>query len=240
MLANETTMLRILATGRDMHYETAGSILKKLRDDITTDERVIWGKHPNFGLLFGMGAGGHTLTEVFGGGGYLDYCKQNGIDISPATATMVYKRFHEAYPRLRVWHDRQKRLAHRYKRVTSLFGRVRHLTDIDSSDRSVRAEAERQAINSPVQVLASDMCLMALIRLHDAFDPRTARIVGSIHDALLMQVRASLVDEIAPFVKETMEDVEYLYKVFGATITVPIEAEVKVGEAWATGTVYAP
>jgi DNA polymerase-1 len=235
MLANETTMLRILATGRDMHYETAGSILKKLREDITTDERVIWGKHPNFGLLFGMSAG-----EPGRQGGYVDYCKANGIEVSYSEASVVYRRFHEAYPKLKMWHDRQKRLATRYKKVTNLFGRVRHLTDIDSSDKGVRAEAERQAINSPVQSLASDMCLSSLVRLHESFDPRIARVVGSIHDSVLSQVRATHIAEIAPLIKDTMEDMAYFRKVFGAQIDVPIEVEVKVGQSWGTGTVYAP
>lgn len=235
MLANETHMLRLLATGRDLHYETASSILRKLREDITTDERVIWGKHPNFGLLFGMGAG-----EPHRQGGYHDYCWENGIEISYAEASMVYRRFHEAYPKFKMWHDRQKRLATRYERVTNLFGRIRHLHDIKSSDKAIRAEAERQAINSPAQSLASDMCLSSLVRLHNAFDPRVARVVGSIHDSVLSQVRATHVAEIAPFIKETMEDMAYFRKVFGAEITVPIEVEVKVGQSWGTGTVYAP
>jgi uracil-DNA glycosylase family 4 len=227
MLANERTMLRILAMGADMHKNTASSILRKLPEDITKDERVIWGKHPNFGLIFGMGPGkeGHK-------GGYHDYCWENGIEISYADAQRVYDRFHETYPRLRSWHERQKRLANRYLRVQNALGRVRHLPDVQSSDKSVRAEAERQAINSPVQSLASDLMLVSLVRLAETLPRHMARIIGTTHDQLMFMVRESVVDEVAAQVRDTMQDMEYVERTFGAQITVPILAEIEVGTHW--------
>lgn len=232
MLANEPTMLHLLNTGQDLHYNTAMQILKKPREAITKDERVIWGKHPNFGLCFGMGPGD---PEGVREGGYVTYCTDNGIDMDYATAKSVYDGFHATYSRLRPWYERQRRLAARYLRVTSAMGRVRHLPDMQSTDNKVRAEAERQAINSPVQCLASDICLMSLVRLDRAFDSRVARVVGSIHDAILTQVRADAVDEIAPFIREVMEDMSYLRKVFGTIITVPIRVDVSVGDSWGSG-----
>lgn len=227
MLANERTMLRILATGQDMHTNTAASILRKLPGDITKDERVVWGKHPNFGLLFGMGPGQEGRK-----GGYRDYCWENGIEISYEDARRVYDRFHETYPRLRSWHERQKRLAHRYGRVTNAIGRVRHLVDISSSDTGVQGEAERQAINMPVQSLASELMLVSLVRLARTLPRHVARIIGTTHDQLMFMVRDGYVDEVAPMVRDTMEDVGYVEKVFGAQITVPIVAEIEVGTHW--------
>jgi DNA polymerase-1 len=227
MIANETNMLRILATGEDMHFATASSILKKLPSEITKDERVVWGKHPNFGLIFGMGPG-----EEGKQGGYLSYCRDNGIEMDEGSAMLTYNRFHEAYPRLRMYHDRQKRLAARYQRVQNLFGRVRHLPDIASSDKSVRAEAERQAINSPIQSLASDMCLFSLVRLHKKLDPRECRIIASTHDAIAFEVREQVAEDYAFRVKDEMEDMKVLRKTFGAEITVPIEVDVTIGSHW--------
>lgn len=227
MLAGERTMLRILASGRDMHYNTASSILRKLESDITKDDRVIWGKHPNFGLLFGMGPGQEGKK-----GGYRDYCWENGIEISYADARRVYTRFHETYPRLRTWHERQKRVAGRYGRVSNAIGRVRHLPDTRSSDKSVRAEAERQAINMPVQSLASDFMLVSLVRLEKSLPRAVARIIGTTHDQLMFMVRDGHVDEVAPLIRDTMQDMDYVEKVFGAQITVPILAEVEVGTHW--------
>jgi DNA polymerase-1 len=227
MLAHEDTMLRVLNSGADMHTNTAVSIIRKLPGDVTKDERVIWGKHPNFGLIFGMGPGqeGHV-------GGYRDYCWNNGIEISYDTARSVYNRFHETYPRLRSWHERQKRLAARYGRVQNALGRVRHLPDMQSSDQSVRAEAERQAINSPVQSLASDLMLVSLVRLASTLPSRVARIIGTTHDQIMFEVRDGYVDEVAPQIRDTMQDMDYVEKVFGAEITVPILAEIEVGTHW--------
>jgi DNA polymerase-1 len=227
MLAHEDTMLRVLGSGEDMHTATAVSILQKLPEDITKDERVIWGKHPNFGLIFGMGPGKEDSK-----GGYRDYCWDNGIEISYEASRRVYNRFHETYPRLRNWHDRQKRLADRYGRVANAFGRVRHLPDMQSSDQAVRAEAERQAINSPVQSLASDLMLVSLVRLASTLPSRVARIIGTTHDQLMFEIRDGYVDEIAPLIRDTMQDMDFVEKVFGAQITVPILAEIEVGTHW--------
>jgi uracil-DNA glycosylase family 4 len=227
MLANERTMLRVLNSGADLHTSTAVSILRKLPEDITKDERVIWGKHPNFGLVFGMGPGTEGKK-----GGYRDYCWNNGIEISYEDARRVYNRFHETYPGLRAWHERQKRLADRYGRVQNALGRVRHLPDMQSSDQSVRAEAERQAINSPVQSVASDLMLVSLVRLAASLPSRVARIIGTTHDQLMFEIRDSYVDEIAPLIRDTMQDMDYVEKVFGATMSVPIIAEVEAGTHW--------
>lgn len=230
MLSQESTMLRLLSQGLDLHSNTASSILEKPSSGITKDERVIWGKHPNFGLAFGMSPG-----EPGRPGGYVNYCYDNGIEVSYDEAEMVWATFHRTYPKLRPWYERQKRLAHRYKRVNSMVGRVRHLPDIDSTDRAVRAEAERQAINSVVQGLASDICLFALVRLDQSLEPRVARVVGSIHDSILVQVREDLVIEYAGRIKATMEDMVPLRKTFGCEINVPIKVDVSVGDSWGSG-----
>lgn len=225
MLAKERTMIRLLNEGKDLHDNTALSILKRAEGDgITKDERVIWGKHPNFGLLFSM------KPEK-----YKEYCANNGIYITLREAEQVYKRFHETYPSLKVWHDRIIRIARAESQVSTAIGRVRHLPDIHSSHRPARTEAERQAINSVVQGLATDICLTAAVRLSNELNPREARLVGSVHDALLFGIRDECVAIIAPHVKKVMEDMSYLRKLYGTIITVPILVEVEVGTHWSEG-----
>jgi uracil-DNA glycosylase family 4 len=227
MLANETTMIRILNSGEDLHTNTAMEITGESREKIETDDhlRVVWGKHPNFGLLYSMGPRG-----------FVEYCLNHGVEISYAQAERAYKRFHRTYPRLRVWHDRQVRLAQRYGRVHSPIGRVRHLPTVLSSENYVRAEAERQAINSPAQSLASDLMLLSLVRLVQDLPKRRARVVGTVHDALLFEFRDDYVEEGVAMVRRVMEDLSEIEK-FGAIITVPIVVEIKVGQHWGEGTV---
>ena len=219
-MANETTMMKILASGEDLHANTAKAITGK--SEIDGEDRVIWGKHPNFGLLFSMKPPK-----------YQEYVLENsGQEITLTDAMQVYRVFHETYPRLKAWHDRQIRVAKAQGYVSNPLGRVRHLPDIHTS-----SEAERQAINAPVQATASDLMLCSAIRLGALLDTRIARLCGSVHDSLLFEVRDSEVDATVPTIRKVMEDMSWVKRKFGTNITVPIVVEIKVGTHWGEGTV---
>lgn len=221
MLAGERRMLRAFATGVDIHMQTAMEGTGKLPVDISKEERKL-AKGVNFGLLYGMG---HKKL--------VDYLFENyDLVVTEDEARAWRDRFFISYPQLVVWHQRQRRLASRYQRVQSPIGRVRHLPDMRSQNDEVRAEAERQAINSPVQSFASDLMLLALIRLSSTLPSRAARIIGTVHDAILFEVRAASLGIVLPIIKSTMEDTSVVRKKFGADITVPIETEVKVSQYW--------
>lgn len=223
-IANERRLLRLFATGQDAHLNTAVAILGKRPEDITIEERK-HGKSVNFGFLYSMG------PKKF-----VEYCFENyELIITQEQAETYYNGFHRSYPSIRKWHDRQRRLVHRYERVHSPIGRVRHLPTVRSSDTGVQREAERQAINSPVQSLASDLMLLSLVRLSDGLPGNVARIVGTVHDSILFEVREDFVDEIVPQIHDTMEDMSVARKKFGLELTVPIEVEVKVGQHWGEG-----
>jgi DNA polymerase-1 len=220
MLANETRMLRAFHEGRDVHMETAIDILQKPEDAIEKEERKL-AKAVNFGFLYGMG------WEKF-----ISYARDNyEVEVTEAEAKAYRAGFFRKWPRLVPWHERQRRLVNRYGRVQSPIGRVRHLQDVFSGDREVRAEAERQAINSPVQSFASDLMLMSAVRLDGRLDPRVALIVGSIHDALLFQARLEQAARIASIIEHEMLNPP-LKRWFGAELTVPIEVEIKEGKYW--------
>lgn len=221
MLANETRMLAAFARGDDLHLKTAVETTGKLPEEITKEERKK-AKAVNFGFLYGMG------YKKF-----VEYARDNyEVEVSEREAKDVRDRFFESYPRLRPWHDRQRRLAHRYGRVQSPIGRVRHLPDMRSHDDNVRAEAERQAINSPVQSLASDVMLLSLVRLDQELRARTARVVGIVHDEGLFEAREDYLEEVVRQIAATMTDMDYIQKKLGAEITVPIEVEIQVGTHW--------
>jgi DNA polymerase-1 len=224
MLAREKNMLQVLAEGHDLHTNTAAEITGKKAHKITKDERVIWGKHPNFGLVFSM------KPEK-----YQEYCRNNGIDITMEEAEDTYHLFHKAYPGLKRWHDRVIRVARAERQVVTAMGRVRHLPDIVSAHSGARKEAERQAINSVVQGLATDICLSAAVRIGKRLDPRVARIVGSVHDALLFEVREEVTLTYASAIKAEMENMRSLYETFGAVIDVPIKVDVEIGTHWSEG-----
>jgi DNA polymerase-1 len=120
-----------------------------------------------------------------------------------------------------------------YKRVESPLGRVRHLPDIDSPEDSVRAEAERQAINSPVQSFASDMTLMAVASIHKQFKELglRSRVNGTVHDSTISEIWKPELEVALPIIKTTMENLPLREK-FGINLNVPIKADLSLGYRW--------
>jgi uracil-DNA glycosylase family 4 len=235
MLSRDGTLLRIFATGGDPHLSTAAQVSGLTPQEILDSDKTGKTEHRkkakavNFGFLYGMG------EKKF-----VEYARDNyGVDVTPSEAKVARDGFFELYSRLVPWHDRQRRLVGRHGRVHSPIGRVRHLPTVWSSDRSVVADAERQAINSPVQSMASDCMLLSLVRLADHLSPLRARVVGTVHDSLLFEIRDGYVDEAVKIIRHTMETemMELMEKWFDVQFTVPIEVEIKVGQHWGAGAV---
>lgn len=224
--SGDETLQRIYQLGGDVHLTTAVKMTGKAPEAVTKEERKK-AKAVNFGFLFGMG------WEKF-----IMYARDNyDLEVSEEEAKYFRDEYFRTFRKLRTWHERQRRLARNYKQVTSLIGRTRHLPDIDSSDKDVKAEAERQAINSPVQSLASDMMLLSLTLLHKQMDPAEAKIVGTVHDSILFEIRDDMVQQWCGVIKETMENLP-LKKMFGASLTVPVVVDIKVGKHWGEGEEY--
>lgn len=217
-VADERRMKRAYRTGEDLHEVTAKAILGDR--EIGKEERKK-AKPVNFGFLYGM------YPKKF-----QTYAKTNyGIDFSMSECEVYRERFFNLYPGLVSWHNRQKRTVHLHKSVTSPLGRVRHLPDIDSPDRSVSMEAERQAINSPVQGTASDMTLYAMVQIEKLLRPHEAAMVMTLHDGIGFEIKEDRVDYYEPRIKEIMETLP-LKRTFGLDLSVPIIADVEHGTHW--------
>jgi DNA polymerase-1 len=213
-------MKRAFGLGEDIHMVTAQSILGMR--EIGKEERKR-AKAVNFGFLYGM------YPKKF-----QKYAKINyGLEVSLSEAEVFRKKFFTLYPDLLPWHDRQKSMVQRRGEVTSPLGRVRHLPNINSNDNGVRMEAERQAINSPVQSTASDLTLFAMVTLHkEVLNPREIRMVMTVHDSIRFEVREEMIGEYSHAVKQVMETLP-LRRTFGTELTVPIVADVDWGTHWA-------
>ena len=221
-IAREKRMMHLYANDEDIHMATAMSMTRKPAHLVTKEERKS-AKPVNFGFLYGMSANTFVTTA------WNNY----GVVVTPEESVKFRKAYFEQFPDLIEWHNRQRRLVRKFKRVESPIGRVRHLPDIDSGDKEVRNGAERQAINSPVQSFASDMAIMALITMTREFKKRglKARSVGTVHDAINLEVPVEELEEVMPLVKHHMENPP-IEEWFGVTLDVPIVGDIAVSRLW--------
>lgn len=221
-VAQERTMLSLYARGEDIHMTMAMRMTGKPASEVTKEERKK-AKAVNFGFLYGMGWRKFIQTA------YSNY----GVTVTEAEAKAFRTAFFDQFPDLMRWHARQRRLAHKYKRVQSPLGRLRHLPDIDSLDPGVVSEAERQAINSPVQAMASDLCLLSLSLLDRKFRKAGLRAapIGTVHDAINFECPDDELEIVIPMIKDVMEHPP-TRALFGYELKVPIVADVAVGSHW--------
>jgi DNA polymerase-1 len=215
-------MLHLYQTGQDIHAATASWVLGVPLSQVTKDDRKK-AKAVNFGFVYGMYPRKFVATAF----------EKYELIFTMDEAAEIRKSFFAQFKGLLPWHARQKRLVHEYRRVQSPLGRIRHLPDIDSGDEGVRREAERQAINSPVQSFASDMTMLSMVEIDRKFRKKNidGRFISTVHDALLFEVRDDEVARALPIIKRTMENLP-LERYFGVTIDVPIVADLKVGRNW--------
>jgi DNA polymerase-1 len=136
--------------------------------------------------------------------------------------------YFQLYSELPKWHDRQKRLVHANGFVRNMFGRRRRLPGIYAGDKGKRMEAERQAINSPVQGTIGDWKAAVLVEIHETIDRTKLKLVGEHHDALLMIVRDGCDDDVLPQVIRIIRTPRLL-KVFKIKLDIPMEGEVEIG-----------
>ena len=225
-LAKELTMLHLYSTGQDIHMAMAMRMTGKPAHAVTPEERKR-AKAVNFGFLYGMGWRKFIQTA------WSNY----GLRVTEEESKAFRTSFFDQFPLLLPWHAKQRRMAYKYGRVETPMGRVRHLPDIYSPDEGVRAEAERQAINSPVQAFASDMASLSLVHTARRFRREGLRAypIAAVHDAVNFEVHRDDAPYVLPIIKRTMENLP-LEKLFGVVLTVPIVADLKVGTHWGGAT----
>lgn len=223
-IAREQHMLHLYATGSDIHLTTAARVTGLPESEVTKEIRKTVGKPVNFGFLYGMGWRKFIETAFNNYGAVFQEVEARGARTT----------YFELFPGLLPWHNRQRQLVSKYGRVQSPLGRVRHLPDIYSPDQGVRAEAERQAINSPVQGFASDMAVLSMVRINQQFRELgiPAHCLGLVHDAVNFEVRDDYLAQALPIIKDTMEDVAPIRDQFSVHIDVPIIADIQVGSHW--------
>jgi DNA polymerase I len=119
-----------------------------------------------------------------------------GIVLTDEEAQAIRIAFFEKYPGLKPWHGDMREFVNEYGFVRAMHGAVRHLPNIWSEEDYVRSSTERQAINSPIQRLGSDMGVMATTHIARCAPPQIIRPNGFIHDNSTLFYREDKEEEV--------------------------------------------
>lgn len=222
IFSGDENMQHAYQSGSDLHSKTT-LLLFGDTSNLSKQEQKrkrTFSKSLNFGYLYGMSA------KTF-----VNYAKGFNLDITEEYSEELRNNFFEAYPTLLTWHEDCIKYARANGYTWSPIGRKRFLPNINSSNFRARGQAERQSINSGVQGFASDMCTSALadIVFNKEIDHDRCIVLGSVHDAILFEIRDDYVEEIVPKLKYTMEHPSILE---GLDIPIPIIADAEVAQAW--------
>lgn len=210
-LANDKKMIEAFAKGLDIHKFTAAEINNVLIDKVTPKMRFA-AKELNFGIIYGMGS--QSFAEAAG--------------ISRAEAEKFMDEYLNDFSGIARYIEKLKEEAHKNGFATTFFGRRRYLPELNSPNYMLRSQAERMAINMPIQGLEADIVKKAMIEVNnwiqkEGYDDKI-RMLLQVHDELLFEVKKDFVKEAAEKIVELMESV--------IKLKIPIIAEAKVGDNW--------
>jgi DNA polymerase-1 len=207
--SKDPLLVEAFRRGDDIHTLTASQVFGVPPLMVTADHRR-QAKVVNFGIVYGLSAFG--LSQNLG--------------IEPAEAKQFINAYFEKYKGVRAWIDRTLEEARRDQEVSTIFGRVRPIPDINSKNANLRGFAERTAVNTPLQGTAADLIKLAMIRIDAALRERglKSRMTLQVHDELVFEVPEAEVDGMKTLVREQMESVHPL--------SIPLLVEVGVGSNW--------
>jgi DNA polymerase-1 len=189
LFSRDEVLVEAFRNDLDIHRQTAALITGKALDAVTSEERRR-AKVINFGLLYGMGQ--KKLSRELG--------------ISLADAKEMIRYYFERFPSINAYIGESKAEARLHKYCQTIFGRKLWLRNISSSNQGLRAEAERVAVNMPIQGTAADLIKIAMIDIHARIkNDSRVRMILQVHDELVFEVRKDFLPEVEELVREAME-----------------------------------
>ncbi|TDX87009.1 DNA polymerase I [Epilithonimonas xixisoli] len=208
-ISGEQNMIAAFQNGEDIHVSTAAKLFDIPLEEVTKTQRG-QAKTVNFGIIYGQGA--FALAEQTG--------------LSRTEAKKMIDSYYESYPRLKEFMAEQVKKAQDLGYVQTILGRKRHLKDINSSNFVVKAHAERNAVNAPIQGSAADIIKLAMIKIDEELETQNleTKMLLQVHDELLFEAPIDEVDVAMSLIKKEMES--------AFETKVPLLVEVGVGNNW--------
>ncbi|MGV8915736.1 MAG: DNA polymerase I [Kaistella sp.] len=208
-ISEEENMIKAFQEGEDIHASTASKLFNIPLEEVTKTQRS-QAKTVNFGILYGQGAFG--LAEQTG--------------LTRTEAKEMIANYFETYPQLKKYMAGQVQKAQEMGYVETILNRKRHLKDINSANFVVKAHAERNAVNAPIQGSAADVIKLAMIKIDEQLTEKNmkTKMLLQVHDELVFEAPESEVEAVSALIKKEMEA--------AYETTVPLLVEVGVGNNW--------
>lgn len=208
-LSCDTHLIQAFREGLDVHALTAAKIFGTHIDEVTQEQRRI-AKTANFGIMYGISAFGLSQR----------------LKIGRAEAKQIIDDYFANFPAISLYIEDTIAAARETGYVETIFGRRRYLPDINSRNGTVRALAERNAINAPIQGTSADIIKLAMINVDKrmAHEGLRSRMVLQIHDELVFDAVAEEVEPLERIVREEMENV--------VRLSIPLTVECNHGNNW--------
>lgn len=207
--SNDTIMKKAFKDGIDIHSQTASEVMGVALDKVTSEHRSK-AKAVNFGLMYGQSSFG--LAKA--------------LRISRGEAKEYIDAYFMRFKKVKAYLDSLRELAEEKGYSETLKGRKRYLPDIHSSNRTIKANAQRMAINSPIQGTAADIIKLAMLKIQKNINATglSAKMILQVHDELIFEFPKKEEAQLRDLVREGMESV--------AKLSVPLLVEVGVADNW--------
>jgi DNA polymerase I len=208
-LAGEEALIEAFRIGEDIHDRTAARLFGP-DNGLSKHELRSRSKMVNYAVLYGKTP--FTLAK--------------DISVSQEAAQEFINAYFTGFPRVRAFIDRTLEEARQSGVVRTMFGRRRLMPNLTSRNFQMRSQAEREAVNMPIQGTAADILKKAMIALHEALPTSglKAQMILTVHDELLFECAREDAEAVAAFVRERMEG--------AASLSVPLTVDVGIGENW--------
>lgn len=209
-LSQDKGLLSAFASEQDIHRATAAEVFGVALDKVSGEQRRS-AKAINFGLIYGMSAFGLSRQ----------------LNIGAGEAKKYMDLYFERYPGVLQYMESTRELAAEKGYVETLDGRRLYLPDIKASNAMRRKAAERAAINAPMQGTAADIIKRAMIAVDEwlsAQETPQIKMIMQVHDELVFEVEADLVEAASAKIRELMEG--------SMKLDVPLRVDIGVGDNW--------
>jgi DNA polymerase-1 len=208
-LTGDELMTEAFQKGEDIHAKTArevfGAKTKAEEHDLRRLAKIV-----NFAIPYAVAAFGLAQRTT----------------LTRAEAKKAIEDYYETYKGVRRYMESVPEQVRQTGLVKSIFGRIRPIPDINNKNHALRARAEREAINAPLQATAADLMKMAMLKVHDRLEREGlhSQVILQVHDELLLEVPENEIERTREVVKQEMETVYEL--------SIPLIVEVHEGKNW--------